>query len=741
MPQPSFVHLRLHSEFSIVDGIVRIDDAVARAAADGMGALALTDLANVFGMVDFYKSARKAGLKPIVGCDVWITNEAERDKPHRLLLLVRSRTGYRRLSDLLSRAYLENQHRGRAELRKAWFADGGAEGLIALSGALSGDVGTALAAGNGSAAERLAAAWAALFPDAYYLELQRAGHPQEQGYVDAAVRLAGRLGLPAVATHPVQFLRREDFKAHEARVCIAEGYVLADQRRPRAFTPESYFKTQAEMAKVFADLPEALANSVAIAQRCNLALELGRSRLPEFPTPPGVTLEDHLAAVAERGLAQRLGELYPGRDGARAPGAALSRAARVRDQDHRADGVRRLLPDRRGLHQLGEVERRPGRARPRLGRRLARRLRARDHRPGSAPLRPPVRALPQPRARVDAGLRHRLLPGRPRQGDRVRQAEVRRGVGVADRDLRHDGGEGGGARRRPGDGVAVQPRRRAREADPVPARQADHAAGRARDGAAPEGTRGQRGGHARAARARRGPRGTHPQRRDARGRRADRAGKDHRLLPGLRRARLGGGRVAARHEGRRGGRPGQVRLPRPDNAHHPRLDDPLRAAARPVHAPLARGAPTRRQGHLPRLPGGERRGGVPVRIARHARPPQARAPGPLRGPDRAGGALPAGADGPDPRLHRAQARPAAGRVPRPAPRVDPGADLRRDGVPGAGDADRAGDRRLLARQRRSPPPRDGEEAARGDGDAPRRVRRGGRREPAFHSARRTSSST
>ena len=301
----------MHSEFSIVDGIVRIDDAVARAAADGMGALALTDLANVFGMIDFYKSARKAGLKPIVGCDVWITNEAERDKPHRLLLLVRSRAGYRRLSDLLSRAYLENQHRGRAELRKAWFADGGAEGLIALSSALSGDVGTALAAGNGSAAERLAAAWAALFPDAYYLELQRAGHPQEQGYVDAAVRLAGRLGLPAVATHPVQFLRREDFKAHEARVCIAEGYVLADQRRPRAFTPESYFKTQAEMAKVFADVPEALANSVAIAQRCNLALELGRSRLPEFPTPPGVTLEDHLAAVAERGLAQRLGELYP----------------------------------------------------------------------------------------------------------------------------------------------------------------------------------------------------------------------------------------------------------------------------------------------------------------------------------------------------------------------------------------------------------------------------------------------
>jgi len=311
MPQPSFVHLRLHSEFSIADGIVRIDDAVARAAADGMGALALTDLANVFGMVDFYKSARKAGVKPIVGCDVWITNDADRDRPHRALLLVRSRAGYLRLSELLSRAYLENQHRGRAEIRKAWFAAGGADGLIALSGAMTGDAGTALLAGNAAAAEKLAAEWAALFPDAYYVELQRAGHPQTEQYIDAAVRLAGRLGLPAVATHPVQFLRPEDYKAHEARVCIAEGYVLADRRRPRSFTPESYFRTQAEMARAFADLPEALANSVEIARRCNLSLELGRSRLPEFPTPPGVTLEDHLAASAEAGLGRRLASLYP----------------------------------------------------------------------------------------------------------------------------------------------------------------------------------------------------------------------------------------------------------------------------------------------------------------------------------------------------------------------------------------------------------------------------------------------
>ncbi len=310
MPQPTFVHLRLHSEFSIVDGIVRIDEAVERAAADGMGALALTDLANVFGMVKFYRAARAAGLKPIVGCDVWITNESDRDRPHRLLLLVRSGAGYLRLCELLSRAYLENQHRGRAELRKRWLAEGAA-GLIALSGATTGDVGGALLADQTAAAERLAAEWAEIFPGAYYIELQRAGHPHTEAYIDAAVRLAGRLGLPVVAAHPVQFLKREDYKAHEARVCISEGYVLADQRRPRVVTPESYLKTQAQMAALFADLPEALANAVEIAKRCNLVLELGRSRLPNFPTPEGVSLEDHLGASAERGLAERLERLYP----------------------------------------------------------------------------------------------------------------------------------------------------------------------------------------------------------------------------------------------------------------------------------------------------------------------------------------------------------------------------------------------------------------------------------------------
>ena len=313
MPNPAFVHLRLHSEFSITDGIVRIDEAVERAAADRMPALAITDLANVFGMVKFYKAARAAGVKPVVGCDVWITNESERDKPHRLLLLAQSRVGYLRLSELLSRAWLDNQHRGRAEMRKAWFA-GGSGGLIALSGALQGEVGGALLQ-DPARARQAASDWARLFPGRYYIELQRAGSPQTEHYIEAALRLAGECSLPVVATHPVQFLKPADFAAHEARVCIAEGYVLGDRRRPRAFTRESYFVSQAEMGKLFADIPEALANSVEIARRCNLALELGKSKLPVFPTPEGMTLEEYLRRQARQGLGRRLEANFGARAG------------------------------------------------------------------------------------------------------------------------------------------------------------------------------------------------------------------------------------------------------------------------------------------------------------------------------------------------------------------------------------------------------------------------------------------
>ncbi|MHB0985278.1 MAG: DNA polymerase III subunit alpha [Sulfuricella sp.] len=330
MSDPAFIHLRLHSEYSIVDGIVRIGDAVVRAVDDRMPALALTDLNNIFGMVKFYQAARGKGIKPIIGCDVWISNELNRDQPYRLLLLCRNRQGYLRLCDLLTRAYRGNQHRGRAEVRREWFEHGGSDGLIALSGAHLGDVGQALLQENREQARELAGEWQRLFPGAFYLELQRTGPPyplrassarqpseawaasgQAETHVRQALSLASELRLPVVATHPIEFLAPDDFKAHEARVCISEGYMLADKRRPRFFTEQQYFKTQAEMAELFADIPEALANSVEIAKRCNLSVELGKSKLPLFPIPGGMSPDDYLCSRAAEGLAERMVTLYP----------------------------------------------------------------------------------------------------------------------------------------------------------------------------------------------------------------------------------------------------------------------------------------------------------------------------------------------------------------------------------------------------------------------------------------------
>ncbi len=306
-----FVHLRLHSEFSVVDGLVRIDEAVDTAAADGQGALAITDSGNLFGAVRFYMAARRRGIKPIIGCDMWVSNDADRDNPHRLLLLVQDRRGYLTLCQVLSQACQHNRHRDRGELRLEWLRDRGTEGLIALSGGPGGEVGAHLAAGQAQAADAAARRLADLFPGRFYLELQRAGRDGDEAYCRAALVLASESNLPVVATHPVQFVAAADFRAHEARVCIAEGFTLADPRRPRRFSEQQYFKTQAQMAQLFADVPAALANSVQIARRCNLTLELGRPRLPDFPTPEGVSLDQLCRDLSLRGLERRLQRLYP----------------------------------------------------------------------------------------------------------------------------------------------------------------------------------------------------------------------------------------------------------------------------------------------------------------------------------------------------------------------------------------------------------------------------------------------
>ena len=323
MASPRFVHLRLHSEFSITDGVVRIDDAVAAAAKDEMGALALTDLSNLFGLVRFYTAARSGGVKPIAGADIWISNPQDPDQPHRLLLLVQNHSGYLNLCQLLSRASLDNQTRGRAEVDMAWFSEPAAKeedkaakrtlafGLIALSGAHSGEVGAALLAGQDEQAKIAAQRLNALFPNSFYLEVQRGGHPQDEKQVQLACHLASELDLPVVATHPVQFMQKSDFTAHEARVCIAEGELLGNPRRQKKFNEEQYFLSQAEMEKRFADIPVAIANSVEIAKRCNLSLVLGQPRLPDFPTPQGVTLDDYLLAQSEIGLKRHMERNFP----------------------------------------------------------------------------------------------------------------------------------------------------------------------------------------------------------------------------------------------------------------------------------------------------------------------------------------------------------------------------------------------------------------------------------------------
>ncbi len=301
-----FVHLHLHSEFSLVDGIVRIDELMASAVAAGMPAIALTDLSNVFGMVKFYRAAVAAGIKPVVGADVWLDNPTDRNKPYRLVLLCQNLDGYRNLSRLLTRAYAEGQHAGRPCVSREWLQPPASDGLIALSGAQDGDIAQALLSGNAALAESLATEYRQLFPERFYLELQRTGQPLQEEVNHGAVALAARLGLPVVATNHVHFLKPDDFEAHEVRVCIQDGRVLADTRRPRRYTQQQYFRSSAEMAALFEDIPEALENTREIARRCNLRLTFGTNYLPDFPLPPGQGVEEVLRAQSAAGLEARL---------------------------------------------------------------------------------------------------------------------------------------------------------------------------------------------------------------------------------------------------------------------------------------------------------------------------------------------------------------------------------------------------------------------------------------------------
>jgi DNA polymerase III subunit alpha len=301
-----FVHLRLHTEYSLVDGIVRVPDLMAAVAAAGMPAVALTDQSNLFAMVKFYKEALAAGVKPLIGVDTWIRETGERVPPSRAVFLCQNLEGYRHLTELVTRSFLAGQQRGVPMLDRSWLQGDMLRGLIVLSGGAEGDIGQAFARGRDDEALRCLTRWQELCGDRFYLEVQRTGRAGEEAYAEAVMELAQESGVAAVATNEVRFLTRAEFEAHEARVCIHDGAQLADPSRVRRYSEEQYLKSPAEMTDLFKDAPELLDNTVEVAKRCSLEIRLGSSMLPAYPVPSGTSIEDYLRAEALRGLEVRL---------------------------------------------------------------------------------------------------------------------------------------------------------------------------------------------------------------------------------------------------------------------------------------------------------------------------------------------------------------------------------------------------------------------------------------------------
>jgi len=301
-----FVHLHVHSEFSLVDGVARIGPLVEAVAENDMPAVALTDQSNLFALVRFYRAAMGAGLKPICGIDLLLRNREDDRQPFRMVLLVQSDIGYRKLTELVSRSYREGQHAGHPMVEPAWLSAATCEDLIALSGARDGDVGRALLADNRPLAGQRLQHWRSVFGNRYYLQLVRTGREREENCLHASVELAARFDVPVVATNAVVFLGPKEFAAHEVRVSIHEGRTLDDPRRSRHYSGQQYLRTPAEMAELLSDIPEAVENTVEIAKRCNLELTLGKSFLPNFPVPEGMDIKQLLAEQSRKGLEQRL---------------------------------------------------------------------------------------------------------------------------------------------------------------------------------------------------------------------------------------------------------------------------------------------------------------------------------------------------------------------------------------------------------------------------------------------------
>ncbi len=302
---PGFVHLHVHSEYSLEDGIIPVKKLVQRCAELQMPAVAVTDHGNLFALVKFYNAARAVGIKPIIGAELWLQGESPSDPTASLVLLCRDHSGFRALSHLLSRAFLEGLQDGKPRIQRAWLQQEDRSGLIALSAAGQGEIGQAVLR-DPERARQLAKRYVDLFPNGFYLEIQRNGEVEQDALNEASIALALELSLPLVATNNAHFLDADDFPAFDARQCIAAGYTLADERRPRRFTPEHRLPSAEEMLERFADLPEACANTIEIAKRCNVTLQLGHYTLPDYPTPDGSPIESYFRKAAEQGLQERL---------------------------------------------------------------------------------------------------------------------------------------------------------------------------------------------------------------------------------------------------------------------------------------------------------------------------------------------------------------------------------------------------------------------------------------------------
>ncbi|TKI05891.1 DNA polymerase III subunit alpha [Martelella alba] len=309
MTEPRFIHLRVHSDYSMIDGLAKTAPLVKKAAALAMPALAITDFTNLCGLVKFYNTAHGAGIKPIVGADVLVRNELLGDEFADMTILAADNTGYQNLTLLISAAYQRGYGPAGPVIDRDWLVDHSA-GLLLLSGGRKGDVGKFLLRGNQPLAEQCLTFYQTHFPDRYYLELIRTGRPDEETYLHAAVDLAATHGLPVVATNDVRFISEEDFEAHEIRVAIHDGFTLDDAKRPRNYSAQQFMRSEAQMCELFADLPEALENSVEIAKRCNVTIRLGQYFLPQFPTGE-MSTEDYLVNKARSGLEERLAFLFP----------------------------------------------------------------------------------------------------------------------------------------------------------------------------------------------------------------------------------------------------------------------------------------------------------------------------------------------------------------------------------------------------------------------------------------------